>query len=212
LVLPIGTDVNNRIVRSKTIGAATPQKLLDGKSETTVPKVDSGATNPASPKDGWWGNTNAPDKKPSEPAVEKPPDENFGGNEASTFPPVTVLLDLISDGRNSDVTLGVVCIGYISQVRTRFKEPWLQPATAGGKNMPSLLECDFTFVHFPGHTNRFQQNVGSYDQTLVNAYAEEVRSNFYDMAMKSAATNTTPSKFGTGSLEQGGAYRGLSPL
>lgn len=119
---------------------------------------------------------------------------------SSTYPPVAVLLDLISDGRDSDVSMGVTCVGYLNSVRTRFKGPWLQPLTPLGKNMPSKLEVEFTFVHYPSYTN-FQSRTSQYSsnvqQSIINAYADDIRRNFYNTAGLTLNTFQTYQGIGT---------------
>lgn len=204
LVLPIGGDINNRkLLSSRSSGSYAEAVQNSGLSSSTVRGLDSSPTSPGAKdatKDGPPAKT--------ETSAENGNLNNFGvvGGENSTYPPVACLLDLISDGRDSAVSLGVRCIGYINQVRTRFKGPWLQPSN-GGKNLPSVLECDFTFVHFPSYTNLFSENQSSIEQKLMNVYAEDVRSNFYNTAEKSYATNINIDE-GLGELKS--AYRGLS--
>ena len=206
LVLPINTDMKNRIVFSRQTGVIQSQSNTTGGSRTTTQPISGAVTTP--------GATVAKNQdaatQPSEPTVEKTSvNDDVSGPTGSTYPPVAVLLDLISDGREKNVSLGVSCIGYINRVRTRLKGPWLQPPNSG-KNMPSMLECEFTFVHFPGYTNRFPQTSSS-DQRLINAYAEEVRSNFYNLSEKSIATNlAADAGSGSGELGSNSSYQGLT--
>ena len=226
LVLPVSTDGTTHVA-SAIVAGAISKETQDGKSTAAPPSAGfvQGATNfltdllpgvsvarnlglsMAGTSPAITEARTANQSTASEPAWEQTStNERVSGNESTTYPPVAVLLDLISDGRERNVSLGVSCIGYINMVRTRFKGPWLQPSN-GGKNMPSVLECDLTFVHFPGYTNRFAQT-GTYDQKLMNAYAEEVRSNFYNLAEKSAAFSLNADR-GTNS-DDSSSYRGLS--
>ncbi len=52
-------------------------------------------------------------------------------------------------------SLGINCMGFVSDVRVVFKGPWLQGSFSndGARNMPSSAEFSFTFVHQPGYTN-----------------------------------------------------------
>jgi hypothetical protein len=183
LVLPISMQASgkDRCTTSQQVGstyqAFAQAKSFESQSKelplgTTPPKTKANTANSVDPK-----------------ATEVTQDQNLTApistmNQlSSTYPPVAVLLDLISDGRDAEISMGVTCVGYINSVRTRFKGPWLQPSTPLGKNMPSKLEVEFTFVHYPSYTNSpsgQNQSANSIQQMIINAYADDVRRNFYN--------------------------------
>lgn len=57
-----------------------------------------------------------------------------------------------NDGMHS---LGINCIGFLTDVRVVFKGPWLQGSFSGDglRNLPTEAEYSFTFIHQPGYTN-----------------------------------------------------------
>lgn len=61
----------------------------------------------------------------------------------------------VSQSNDGVRSMGINCIGFISDVRVVLHGPWLQGSfgTGGVRNMPSWAEFSFTFVHQPGHTN-----------------------------------------------------------
>lgn len=117
-------------------------------------------------------------------AVPDPNKVTRTGGETSTYFPVAVLLDLIDAGNNMP---GVRCVGYVRNVRTVFHGPWLNPPGIG-KNLPTWLECAFTFIHRPSHTNRFggAQNNAQLNPEIrlenVQAYADDIRRRLYNTA------------------------------
>ncbi len=60
----------------------------------------------------------------------------------------------LTDASNSG-SLGLNCVGFVSDVRVVFKGPWLQGSFSddGARNLPTEAEFSFTFVHQPGYTN-----------------------------------------------------------
>lgn len=142
MALPISSvTMANSALTVKMAGAAAQfiNKNRNGGSVDTKDKLTTTGTTPAG------ADANSVSKQPG--VAEQSLEEGVGEEGASTtYPPPAVLLDLISDGRDSQTTMGVYCIGYLANVRVKLKAPWLQPPN-GGKNMPSAIECEFKFVH-----------------------------------------------------------------
>lgn len=93
-------------------------------------------------------------------------------------PPVTLRLELIFVDENSP---GVVCTGYLKDVRVRFNGPWLRgPGRAG--NLPTSGDYDFTFVHVPGYGNNFSLTTSpsGVDSTMAQAFADDVQKKLYN--------------------------------
>jgi len=68
------------------------------------------------------------------------------------FPPACVLNLMVGSGGPS--ALGICCIGYVKNVSTKLKGPWLNSGRADvNRNLPSMGEFSFTFVHAPSYTN-----------------------------------------------------------
>jgi hypothetical protein len=86
--------------------------------------------------------------------------------------PVTCFLDMIFTEDNMP---GVTCVGYVREVNTKFKGPWLRGQGAA-KNLPSALEVTFTFVHFPNRSNTSFFTEGSFS----GAYAHDVHTSLYN--------------------------------
>lgn len=99
--------------------------------------------------------------------------------QGSLYPPVTCWLHLIWTDEGMP---GISCVGYVKDVRVILHGPYLK-GPDNSFNLPSAGEFSFTFVHRPGHNNSF----GSIS-TLAkpqpgrqsNAYAHDVRDNFYN--------------------------------
>jgi len=172
-VLPIST--NPDIISGYYAGAVQGLKQ-PGTSTSATTGLTGDATTPNT-VDAKTGAQQDPNKQDT--VQEQTSIGNYSGGEDSTYPPIPAMLNLISDGRDDNVSLGVNCVGYINAVRTRLKGPWLRPPNASGMNMPSVLEAEFTFVHYPGYTNSFKQNT-TVNVAVRNAYADDVRDNFYN--------------------------------
>jgi hypothetical protein len=68
------------------------------------------------------------------------------------FPPACVLNLMIGSG--GPTALGICCIGYVKNVSTKLKGPWLNSGRADvNRNLPSAGEFSFVFVHAPSYTN-----------------------------------------------------------
>jgi hypothetical protein len=108
-------------------------------------------------------------------------DRNFvklTGGETTTSFPVACLLDLIYAGPDAP---GVSCVGYVKDVKVRFKEPFLTPPGSKNKNLPTSARYSFTFIHRPNHTNKFNSNqTGVIVQDNVQAYADDVKNKLYN--------------------------------
>lgn len=104
--------------------------------------------------------------------------------------PVACKLDLIYTGENSP---GISCTGYVKDVNVKLYGPFMRTSTIRSNNpqinntnykgLPTSAEYSFRFVHRPGHTNRFNstQQAGNFDLGVqINAYADDVKNNFYN--------------------------------
>lgn len=93
-------------------------------------------------------------------------------------PPVTLRLELMFVDENSP---GIICTGYIKDVRVRLIGPWLR-GPGRSSNLPTSAEYEFTFVHVPGYGNGFNlaANTVNPDATLAQAFADDVRQKFYN--------------------------------
>ena len=92
----------------------------------------------------------------------------------NVYPPVTCYLELILTERNS---VGVACIGYVKEVRTKLNGPFMR-GPGISRNLPTSADCDFVFVHHPGHSNSYGPS--QYDTTEKQAYASTVNDNLYN--------------------------------
>lgn len=94
--------------------------------------------------------------------------------------PVACGLHLIYSG---DGRPGISCVGYVKDVNVKLKGPWLRSKVPYVKNLPTSAEYSFTFVHRPGHTNRFNsaEGAGSFDLGVqINAFADDVKNGLYN--------------------------------
>lgn len=87
---------------------------------------------------------------------------------------------LSNDGIRS---IGINCVGFITDVRVVFKAPWLQGSFSsdGVRNMPSAAEYHFTFTHQPGYTNNVQGgNFSGAAPTLITTTARDIYERLYN--------------------------------
>lgn len=105
------------------------------------------------------------------------PEAEFTTSTSVRFdPPVTCRLELMFV---KDSEPGVVCNGYVKDVRVLLKGPWLRgPRQA--YNMPSSAEFSFTFMHRPAHYNSFSDKNGITGGGQVQAFSEYVLDKFYN--------------------------------
>lgn len=116
------------------------------------------------------------------------PDQDLGssitveGNVYGTdyyFPPACVLNLMIGSGGPTKA-LGICCIGYVKNVSTKLKGPWLNSGRADvNRNLPSVGEFSFTFVHAPSYTNSLNFDG---DNKLLTAQvgAYRMKNSFYN--------------------------------
>lgn len=94
------------------------------------------------------------------------------------FPPACVLNLMIGSG--GPTALGICCIGYVKNVSTKLKGPWLNSGRADvNRNLPSMGEFSFTFVHAPSYTNSLNFDG---DNKLLTAQvgAYRMKNSFYN--------------------------------
>lgn len=117
-------------------------------------------------------------------------DPSFFTLENAKFdPPVTVRMELMFTKESEP---GVVCNGYIKDVKVSLKGPWLKGPNRSF-NLPTSGEFSFTFMHRPSHYNSFSRNNGIVGGGQAQAYADHVVRKFYN----------------THELSSAGDYRGL---
>ena len=114
---------------------------------------------------------------PSVLASAAEPDATFTTSENAKFdPPVTCRLELMFTKESEP---GIVCNGYVKDVRAVLKGPWLRGPDRAF-NLPSSGEFSFTFVHRPAHYNSFSKQNGITGGGQVQAFAEYVLDKFYN--------------------------------
>lgn len=94
------------------------------------------------------------------------------------FPPACALNLMI--GSTGPTALGICCIGYVKNVSTKLKGPWLNSGRAdSNRNLPSAGEFSFTFVHAPSYTNSLNFDG---DNKLLTAQvgASRMKRSFYN--------------------------------
>ena len=93
-------------------------------------------------------------------------------------PPVTCRLELFF---TSEGEPGLVCIGYVKDVKAVLKGPFMR-GLGGSFNLPSSGDFSFTFMHRPAHYNNlsFDGARSKEADTEVQAYADHVLRNFYN--------------------------------
>jgi hypothetical protein len=120
--------------------------------------------------------------------VTSTPSVKQNSGNIGTFSPATCVLDIIQGGQ-----LGVVCRGYIKNVRVSLKGPWLNFQNYGNfaRNLPSMADYSFDYVHAPGYSNTFGKSVNNIDSNGNNlndntlnsdtgqAFAPDVVANLY---------------------------------
>lgn len=93
---------------------------------------------------------------------------------ADLSPPVTLLLELMATDQGGP---GISCVGYVKDVKVDLHGPWLK-GPGGAYNLPTSGDFSFTFVHRPGHGNRFRLN-STQTGLEPQAYAKKVKDDFY---------------------------------
>lgn len=105
--------------------------------------------------------------------------QRLGNESGNIFAPVTCLLQLMYSGPNMP---GIVCIGYVKDVKVSFQGPWLRGPNAS-YNLPSSCEYSFTFVHRPGHGNAIPFDTSQFPATMSEspqAFANDVKNKLYN--------------------------------
>ncbi len=88
----------------------------------------------------------------------------------------------VNESNDGVRSLGINCIGFITDARVVFKGPWLQGSFGedGIRNLPSEAEFSFTFIHQPGHTN-FIGNFGV-GSAILTTTARDIYQRLYNTA------------------------------
>lgn len=144
----------------------------DSKLQVTVdndsPLDDTGKPQPQAPKPGAEQNVLKNAQSPQGPSFA-------AQNNAKFDPPPTCRLELMF---TQDDEPGIVCVGYLKDVKAVLKGPWLR-GPGRSFNLPTSGEFGFTFIHRPGHGNAFS-NAQSANSQQAQAYADFVRQNLYN--------------------------------
>jgi hypothetical protein len=151
LVLPFGES------NTVTVSVANDSPLADGR-----------------PQQG----TKSPGTEASVQAKSQEPDDpTFRAAENAKFdPPVTCRLELMF---TKEAEPGIVCTGYVKDVRVVLKGPWLR-GPERSFNLPTSGEFSFTFIHRPAHYNSFSRQNGISGGGQAQAFAEYVLRKFYN--------------------------------
>jgi len=98
--------------------------------------------------------------------------------DADFSPPVTLRLELIFVDSGGP---GIVCTGYLKDVRVKLNGPWLRGPNRSC-NLPTSGDFEFTFVHVPGYGNNFSisANTLGKNATMVQAFADDVKKKLYN--------------------------------
>lgn len=93
-------------------------------------------------------------------------------------PPVVLRLDLLFTDTNNP---GIVCIGYVKDVRTRLLGPFMR-GPKQSYNLPTAAEFEFTFVHAPGYGNSLNIAANPQQQsvTITQAFANDVKDKLFN--------------------------------
>lgn len=134
-----------------------------------APLTVDGKTDPGAKKTGKDPDAIASAEKSSEPTLTISENSRFD-------PPVTCRLELMFT-RESEP--GIVCNGYVKDVRASLKGPWLRGPDRSF-NLPSSAEFSFTFVHRPAHYNSFSSRNGITGGGQVQAFSEYVLERLYN--------------------------------
>ena len=154
MILPFGDSTV-----SVTCGTAAPLENNTGNPKDNKP-------NPSAPTPGTEQQVTSDAQEPRLVFQQMP--------NVKVDPPATCLLELLYTEEEQP---GIVCVGYLKDVKVVLKGPWLRGPN-NAFNLPSIGEFGFNFVHHPGHGNFFQgQQQSQYAQQ--QAYADFVLQNFY---------------------------------
>lgn len=150
-----------------------------------APLTNEGRPQPdaVSPKND--ANAQAKSQAPNDPTFQAATNAKFD-------PPATVRLELMF---TKEAEPGIICTGYLRDVRTLFWGPWLRgPNASRAFNMPTSCDYSFTFVHHPAHYNAYNNPNGIQPTQQVQTFADHILRNFYN----------------TRGLAGGGDYRGFT--
>lgn len=104
-------------------------------------------------------------------------DPTFQVTDNSKFdPPVTCRLELMF---TSEKEPGIICTGYVKDVRVVLKGPWLKGPDRAF-NLPSSGDFSFTFMHRPAHYNAFSSRKSVNSSLQSQAFSQYVLERFYN--------------------------------
>jgi hypothetical protein len=154
------------------VGDASVQVTVNNDAPLTQENNAPTATpNSGAPSPGFDANRLAKAASPNSPTFQTPANNRID-------PPVACLLELMYTAQNEP---GILCVGYVKDVKVVLKGPWLRgPGQA--YNLPTSGEFSFTFIHRPGHSNNYSQvglNPALAQPGQPQAYADLVRENLF---------------------------------
>lgn len=96
-----------------------------------------------------------------------------------------------NQSNNGAQSLGINCVGFLTDVRAVLKGPWLQGTLGsdGVRNMPSSADYSFTFVHQPGHTNVIGEF--GFGTSVLTTSAKDIYDRLYNTIGLSRLANNT---------------------
>ena len=136
----------------------------------------------------------APSTRPEGAVVSAPATTLAGAtaqnaNDKLTYWPVPCVLDVML-AQWGGTEYGIRCLGFVEEAKVIFHGPWLQGSASGSsmdglRNIPSSVDYEFTFVHQPGYTNKFQGSQNGDDSgtsLMLQAMASDVYQRLYSQA------------------------------
>lgn len=99
--------------------------------------------------------------------------------QGGIFNPVTCWLHLMW---TSNEQPGISAVGYVRDVRVKFKGPWMRGPN-NSFNLPTSADFEFTFIHRPGHGNATPVTTSEFPPTVAEsgqAFADDVKDRLYN--------------------------------
>lgn len=157
---------------------------------------------------------------------DPPPNGSEAGKELSTsvtvsspsssgidyfFPPACVLNLMVGSGGpatfDNPAAYGIICIGYVKDVSAKLKGPWLNSGQANSnRNLPSMGEFSFKFVHAPSYTNVLTSQDSNIATAQIGAYA--MKRSFYN-TLGALTSSTIHTKDSSKPALSSAKYKGL---
>ena len=151
-------------------------------------------------------------------------------NDQSVWFPTPCILDILF-AKWGGVEYGLCCVGFVENVKVVLRGPWLQGSTSstggsnGGsmdelRNLPSVVDYEFTFIHQPGYTNQFQGGTIGADTSTQSAagssmalqvMANDVYQRLYSQSKLDQLVMAKGKTFGLSSINAMGNPGGVTP-